>query len=155
MSDGEYETADAGASNGIPILCGALRKNGYVIMKGRPCKIVDASSSKTGKHGSAKVNFVGIDIFTNKKYEECRPSSHTVYQPVITRQKAQVLSVESDGYLQLLLNNGTTRDDIHAGETLAAVTEKLKNLQEGEVVMVNILSAMDEDKCTDCRVTTP
>nr|VZI29052.1 unnamed protein product [Spirometra erinaceieuropaei] len=144
MSDGEYETADAGASNGIPILCGALRKNGYVIMKGRPCKIVDASSSKTGKHGSAKVNFVGIDIFTNKKYEECRPSSHTVYQPVITRQEAQ-----------LLLNNGTTRDDIHAGETLAAVTEKLKNLQEGEVVMVNILSAMDEDKCTDCRVTTP
>ncbi|VDL90439.1 unnamed protein product [Schistocephalus solidus] len=155
MSDGEYETADAGASNGVPILCGALRKNGYVIMKGRPCKVVEASASKTGKHGSAKINFVGIDIFTNKKYEECRPSSHTVYQPVINRQEATVLSVESDGYLQLMLKDGTTRDDIHAGDLLSEVTEKLEKLGDGEVLMVNILSAMDEDKCQDLRITTP
>jgi translation initiation factor 5A len=51
---------------------------------GRPCKIVDMSTSKTGKHGHAKVNLVAIDvsyftslswteadsvqIFTNRKY---------------------------------------------------------------------------------------
>ena len=32
----------------------------------RPCKIVEMSTSKTGKHGHAKVHMVAIDIFTGK-----------------------------------------------------------------------------------------
>jgi len=31
-------------------------------MLGRPCKIVDMSTSKTGKHGHAKVHLVAIDV---------------------------------------------------------------------------------------------
>lgn len=34
----------------------------HVVIKNRPCKIVDMSTSKTGKHGHAKVNLVGIDV---------------------------------------------------------------------------------------------
>ena len=30
----------------------------------RPCKIVEMSTSKTGKHGHAKVHLVALDIFT-------------------------------------------------------------------------------------------
>jgi hypothetical protein len=33
-------------------------------MSGRPCKIVDMSTSKTGKHGHAKVHLVAIDVST-------------------------------------------------------------------------------------------
>lgn len=32
------------------------------MIKGRPCKIVDMSTSKTGKHGHAKVHLVAIDV---------------------------------------------------------------------------------------------
>lgn len=55
MADDDFSTADAGASTTYPMQCSALRKNGYVMLKGRPCKIVDMSTSKTGKHGHAKV----------------------------------------------------------------------------------------------------
>lgn len=57
MSDSEqmFENADAGSSDTYPMQCSALRKGGHVVIKGRPCKIVDMSTSKTGKHGHAKV----------------------------------------------------------------------------------------------------
>ena len=42
--------------------CSALRKNGHVVIKGRPCKIIDMSTSKTGKHGHAKVHLVATDV---------------------------------------------------------------------------------------------
>ena len=55
MSDAEFDTGSAGASETFPKQCSALRKNEHVVIKGKACKIVDMSTSKTGKHGHAKV----------------------------------------------------------------------------------------------------
>jgi len=70
-----FEHVSSGASLTYPMQCSALRKNGFVVIKGRACKIVDMSTSKTGKHGHAKVHLVGIDIFNNKKFEDLSPST--------------------------------------------------------------------------------
>jgi translation initiation factor 5A len=65
-NDHTFESAESGASLTFPLQCSALRKNGHVVIKGRPCKIIEMTTSKTGKHGHAKVHLVATDIFTNK-----------------------------------------------------------------------------------------
>lgn len=59
----EFDTVASGASDKYPSQASALRKGGHVMLKGHATKIVDMSTSKTGKHGHAKVHIIGIDIF--------------------------------------------------------------------------------------------
>lgn len=88
--------------------CSSLRKNGFVVIKSRPCKIVDMSTSKTGKHGHAKVHLVAIDIFTGKKLEELCPSTHNMDVPNVSRREYQLVSRCLSGHgareLRLLTN---------------------------------------------------
>ena len=145
MSDEEhtFENADAGASATYPMQCSALRKNGFVVIKGRPCKIVDMSTSKTGKHGHAKVHLVTLDIFTGKKLEDLSPSTHNLEVPFVKRSEYQLLDID-DGYLSLMTMDGETKDDVKApegelGDSMQAAFD------EGKYLMVTIISAMGEE----------
>ena len=124
----DFETTEQVGSETFPMQCSALRKNGFVVLKGFPCKIVDMSTSKTGKHGHAKVHLVGLDIFTGKKYEDICPSTHNMEVPVVKRFESQLLDVNADGYCSVLLDNGETREDLQVppgelGEQLREANE--------------------------------
>lgn len=54
--DEEFDNTTSGAAKIVPAQCSSLRKGGHVMLKGHPCKIVEMSTSKTGKHGHAKVS---------------------------------------------------------------------------------------------------
>jgi len=113
------ESTDAGSSDTIPMAAGQIRKGGYIMIKGKPCKVSDVSTSKTGKHGHAKCHFVAIDIFTGKKMEDLVPSSHNTLVPVVTTAEYTVLDVGDDGALSLLTAAGETKDDLNLPDEAA------------------------------------
>uniref|UniRef100_A0A8R7THR3 Translation initiation factor 5A C-terminal domain-containing protein n=1 Tax=Triticum urartu TaxID=4572 RepID=A0A8R7THR3_TRIUA len=104
--------ADSGASKTYPQQAGAIRKGGHIVIKARPCKVVEVSTSKTGKHGHAKCHFVAIDIFNGKKLEDIVPSSHNCDVPHVDRQDYQLIDITDDGYVSLLTESGNTKDDL-------------------------------------------
>lgn len=151
-----FESADAGASLTYPTQAGTIRKNGFILIKNRPCKVVDVSTSKTGKHGHAKCHFVGIDIFTGKKYEDLTPSSHNCDVPNVARREFQLIDVNDEGFVTLLDDKGNTREDL----TLPKGTEEAEKLADtirdyhsnGKEMAVTVLKAMNEEMINQVKV---
>jgi len=148
MSDdlqSEFEGGDSGASKVYPAQCSSLRKNGHVVIKGRACKIVEMSTSKTGKHGHAKVHLVGIDLFTGKKYEDICPSTHNMDVPVVKRSDLMLCDISDDGFLSLMEDSsGNLRDDIKLPDGDLGVEIKGK-FDAHEDLLLTVLSAMGEE----------
>merc|ERR1711916_198610 len=111
MSDEEFQTTESGAAETYPAQCSTLRKGGYVVIKNRPCKIIDMSTSKTGKHGHAKVHLVATDIFTGKKLEDLSPSTHNMDVPNVVRNEYTLMNID-DGFLNLLTADGGEKNDV-------------------------------------------
>ena len=146
MADEEqFEGASSGASATYPKQCSALRKNEFVVIKQRACKIVEMSTSKTGKHGHAKVHLVGIDVFSGKKYEDICPSTHNMEVPVVTRSEYTAISKDDDGYLELMDDCGQCRSDLKLPADEAIVKEIDSKLKSSDPIMVTVLKAMGEE----------
>merc|ERR1739848_696388 len=99
MADEDYSVeaaGDAGAAATKPMEAGQVRKGGFIMIKGKPCKVLDVSTSKTGKHGHAKCHFVAQNIFTGKKQEELCPATHNIDSPFVTRSDYQVMDIGED-----------------------------------------------------------
>jgi len=145
--DETFEETDSGASDTYPMQAGSIRKGGHIMVKDRPCKVVDISTSKTGKHGHAKCHFVAIDIFTNKKMEELCPSSHNISVPNVTRKEYQVIDIQEDDYISLLDENGEPKDDLQLPDDVE-LSENIRNkFNEGiDDVLITTICAMCNEK---------
>ncbi|MCL2148168.1 MAG: translation initiation factor IF-5A [Methanomassiliicoccaceae archaeon] len=73
-----------------------LKVGRYVNIDDSPCKIISISTSKPGKHGSAKASIEATDIFTGSKKSINAPVSTKVQVPQIDRRKGQVLSIQGN-----------------------------------------------------------
>jgi len=148
MSDDEqhnqtFESVGAGASLTFPMQCSALRKGGHVVIKSRPCKIIDMSTSKTGKHGHAKVHLIATDIFTGKKLEDICPSTHNMEVPNVNRQEYALVNVD-DGFLNLLNADGAAKDDVKVPE--GVLGKQIEDeFNDGKELLITVVSAMGEE----------
>ncbi|KAL0249560.1 hypothetical protein GEMRC1_004790 [Eukaryota sp. GEM-RC1] len=150
MSDLEFDSAGAGASLTFPKPAGSIRKGDHALLKGHPCKIADVRTSKTGKHGHAKANFVGIDIFTGNKYEDMCPTSHNMDVPDIKRVEYQLVFID-DQFCHLLdIETSDVREDIAvpAGELGEAL---VSDYDAGKNVFVIVVAAMGQEAIVSHR----
>jgi len=70
-----------------------LKEGRYVNVDDEPCKIIKITTSKPGKHGSAKANVDAVSIFTGAKKSIVGPVSTKVQVPVIDKRKGQILTL--------------------------------------------------------------
>lgn len=80
-----------------PVDVGSLRVGGYMICDGEPCRIVDISKSKPGKHGSAKARIVAIGIFDGVKRSIVKPVDLGAEVPIIEKRSGQVFAINPNG----------------------------------------------------------
>jgi len=157
-----FESADAGASLTTPISCGALRKGAHVMIKGHPCKIIEITTSKTGKHGHAKAHIIAIDIFTEQKREDLCPTSHNMEQPIVVREEYQLLGIDEED-VSVLLPTGDTKDDLNmpkmADGSPAEICEQLteaweKAQEDGKDIILTVMGAMGKERIVSFKEST-
>eukprot|EP01010_Urceolus_cornutus_P001463 NODE_2004_length_674_cov_1315.798400_g1566_i0.p1 GENE.NODE_2004_length_674_cov_1315.798400_g1566_i0~~NODE_2004_length_674_cov_1315.798400_g1566_i0.p1 ORF type:complete len:177 (-),score=67.97 NODE_2004_length_674_cov_1315.798400_g1566_i0:142-615(-) len=147
---GEYHTAESGASATFPMQCGNIKKGGYVCIKGRPCKVVEYTTSKTGKHGHAKAHIIAIDIFTSKKLEELCPTTHNLDVPNVQRTEYPVVDIDHDGFVTMMDPNNEEKNDVKvpAGDVGARMQ---KDFDDGKELIVSVIKAMGEEAIVACK----
>ncbi|PJB21644.1 MAG: translation initiation factor IF-5A [Euryarchaeota archaeon CG_4_9_14_3_um_filter_38_12] len=70
-----------------------LKVGKYIIVDDEPCKILNITTSKPGKHGEAKARIDAMGLFDNQKRSIVHPVKHKVGVPMIDKRTAQVLSI--------------------------------------------------------------
>ena len=76
-----------------PMDLGELKVGSYIIIDGEPCKIVNYTKSKPGKHGAAKARIVAIGVFDESKKTLVKPVSARVEVPLIEKKTGQVIAL--------------------------------------------------------------
>ena len=76
-----------------PAEVGSLKVGSYVIIDNEPCRIVDYSKSKPGKHGSAKARVVAIGVFDDVKRSFVKPVDSQAEVPIIEKKNGQVIAL--------------------------------------------------------------
>lgn len=148
MFDDEFQ-ATVGGSLTYPAQCGSLKKGDHIVINDQPCKIIELTTSKTGKHGHAKASITAINIFNGKKLEDSLPTSHNVDCPNVKRSVYEFVSIDDNNYVTFIDEKGELREDLTANDELAA---PLKDAQDsGKNILLTVLSALETEQIMSIR----
>ena len=60
--------------------------------------------------------YVGIDIFTGKKYEDSQLSAVKVRSPILKTEEYELMNSEKDGFVSLMTQSGEAKEDLRLPE---------------------------------------
>lgn len=124
------------------------------MIKGKPCKVLSISVSKTGKHGHAKCNFTAVDIFTGKKLEDMIPSTHGTTVPIVNRSDWEVIDIEGDE-LTLMDEAGNQKTDMNLPTFPDDMAQQIRDAWSGgeNTVIVTVQSAVNIEQIVSFKKT--
>jgi len=70
-----------------------LQLGRYVIIDDEPCKVLDVTTSVSGKHGEAKARLEAVGLFDNKKRSIVKPADAEMEIPIIEKKSGQVIAI--------------------------------------------------------------
>ena len=70
-----------------------LKEGRYLMIEDIPCRIMNIETSKSGKHGAAKMRITGIGIFDGQKKTLLTPGDADLEVPIVERKNVQIISV--------------------------------------------------------------
>ncbi|KAE8670347.1 Eukaryotic translation initiation factor 5A-2 [Hibiscus syriacus] len=120
MSDEEHHfesKADAGASKTYPQQAGTIRKNGYIVIKNRPCKVVEVPPP--------------------------RPGSMDMLSVILSQSTSSLLRSLK---IFLLTDSGDTKDDLRLPTDESLLKQIKDGFAEGKDLVVSVMSAMGEEQ---------
>lgn len=75
---------------------GNLKVGSFVVIDNEPCRVVEITKAKTGKHGSAKANIVAIGLFSKNKKTLVAPVDSQIEVPIIEKKVGQIIADMGD-----------------------------------------------------------
>ena len=137
-----------------PVEAHHLKKNHYVMMKGRPCKIVKIATSKTGKHGHAKMTFEGVDIFTGSKYSDVQPGHANMSEPHPSKYTYALMDIDTEDSQLSVMNLDTNEEwmvdfDAKRDDEAKLISEIQEQFDNGEMLTITTVCAAVETNQAD------
>ena len=126
-----------------------------MMIKGKPCKVLNISVSKTGKHGHAKCNFTATDIFTGKKYEDMIPSTHGTTVPIVNKSEWEVIDIDGDE-LTLMDEAGNQKTDLNLPSYPEKLADEIREAWNGgeSQISVTVQSAVGIEQVISYKKVT-
>ena len=145
------------ASLTVPTQASELRIGGYICLEERPYKVVDMTTSSTGKHGGSKIHFIGVDIFTEKKKEHLIMSTDNIDVPYVVREDYQLVDIDEDD-ISYLDKKGNIHTDLRMPDLCDSdheLAEIIRNkYDEGVELIITVLKSMDITAVKGFKVNT-
>jgi len=121
------------------------------MIKGKPCKVIDVSKAKVGKHGAAKCHFIGTDIFSGKKLEAICPASAQLAEPIVDRAEYQLVDISDDDYVTMMDTSNNMREDLKMPEDDALCKKIREAFDSGDDTLLTVLKAVGSEMIIDLK----
>ena len=150
-SEDDFQQQDDGAYT-YPAQAGTLKKGDIMLIKDKPCKVVEISTCKTGKHGHAKVNITAADLFSGKTAEDSVSSSHNIDMVNVSKKEYDLTNLDGEGVATLMDEKGEYREDLIVDNESELFTSLKEAFDKSLDIICVVMSAMGVERIVSFRV---